>query len=404
MRTIIAPPLAETPAGDAAEQVLRTCVHCGFCNATCPTYLATGDELDGPRGRIYLIKQALEGGPVTRVTQHHLDRCLGCRACETTCPSGVSYHRLYDIGRAFVEARVRRPWAERSFRAMLRAVVARPKLFGPLVLLGNLFRWAMPAKLAARTPPYRAHERFAARPHARTMLMLAGCAQSVTASHFNAVTARVFDRLGVALSEVREAGCCGALPAHLDAPAQARDFARRNIDAWWPGIEAGAEAIVVTSSGCSSYMHDYPVLLADDPRYAAKAKVVAGLIRDPVQILSEMDLAPVRRPADPRIVVQEPCSLQHGLRLTGRIATLLRRLGFDPQPVVDNHLCCGSAGAYSILQPAMAQKLRADKLAKLCASAPSAVYSANVGCWMHLAETSPVPVRHWIEAVDEVLA
>jgi glycolate oxidase iron-sulfur subunit len=404
MRTVIAPPLAETRAGNDAETVLRACVHCGFCNATCPTYQLTGDELDGPRGRIYLIKQALEGGEVSRRTQRHLDRCLGCRACETTCPSGVTYHRLYDIGRAVVEAKVGRPWWEKTFRWGLRKVVAEPRLFGPLVIAGNLFRWAMPAKLARKTPPYRANDRHVPAAHPRRMLMLAGCAQPVTASHFNAVTARVFDRLGIAVTEAREAGCCGALSAHLDAVEEAKDKARRNIDAWWPAIEAGCEAILVNASGCASYMKDYGYFLADDPAYAEKARRVASLLKDPIEVLGAMDLTPVRAPEAPRIVIQEPCSFQHGLKLSGSIDRLLRRLGYDPQPVKDAHLCCGSAGAYSVTQPEMAGRLRENKVANLCASGPSAAYTANIGCWMHLNETSPVPVRHWIEAVDEVLA
>lgn len=403
MRTVIAPPLAGTPEGARAEKVVRACVHCGFCNATCPTYQVTGDELDGPRGRIYLMKQALEGGEVSRITQRHLDRCLGCRACETTCPSGVTYHKLYEVGRAYVEARVRRTPADRLRRFVIRKGVASPRLFGVGVLLGGAFRGLLPKALAKKVPAYRPGRRPAGGAHPRRMLMLAGCAQSVVAGHFNAAVARVFDKLGITVEEAPEAGCCGALSAHLDAAEEARAFARRNIDAWWPRIQAGAEAILAASTGCSSYIKEYPDLLADDPAYAEKAQRVAALLKDPVEVLSVLPLTAARPPEEPRIAVQEPCSLQHGLRLGGRIEPLLRSLGYDPQPVADAHLCCGSAGAYSLLHPEMAGQLRANKLRNLTARDPGAIYTANVGCWMHLAEASPAPVRHWIEAVDAVL-
>ncbi len=391
MRANLQSPLAETAAGAVAADVLRACVHCGMCNATCPTYQITGDELDGPRGRIYLIKQALEGEPAGRLTQVHLDRCLSCRACETTCPSGVEYHRLFDVGREAVAAAAPRPWRERISRAAIRALCARPRLLRVVL------------KLTGKTPWRTAIGAAPTASHARRMSLLVGCVQAAGAPHFNAAARRVFDRIGVTLAETRGAGCCGALAAHLDAPDRARALARRNIAAWSRELDAGAEAIVVTASGCAAFIRDYPDVLAGDAAYAAKARRVAGRVRDPIETLERCEMSAARAPARPRIAVHEPCTLQNGPGLSGRIARLLAGLGFDPQPVADAHLCCGSAGAYSLLQPAFARRLRGDKLAALGASDPAAIYTANIGCWMHLAEASPVPVRHWIEAVDEVI-
>jgi glycolate oxidase iron-sulfur subunit len=403
MRTVLDIRVAGTSGGVIVEQALRACVHCGMCNATCPTYQLTGDELEGPRGRIYLMKQVLEGAAPTRLSLDHLDSCLSCRACETTCPSGVQYHRLYDIGHAAVAEAVGRPWPQRLQRAAIRRLSTNPGLFHLAVRLGRLVRFVLPRSLRSKLPH---HVHVGPRPqarHARTMLMLTGCVQSAVAGHFNAATARVFDRLGITLVEATRAGCCGAVDFHLDAAEAARAKARANLDAWGPLIAAGAEALIVTSSGCAAFIKDYPDVLRDEPLYLDLAKQVAGLVRDPLQILAEAELTPRRRPDAPRIAVHEPCTLQHGLKLTGGIAALLRRLGYDPQPVADNHLCCGSAGAYSLLQPEMSAKLKANKLAALNASEPAAIYTANIGCWMQLGHGSPAPVRHWIEAVEAVL-
>ncbi|HZL01429.1 MAG TPA: glycolate oxidase subunit GlcF [Caulobacteraceae bacterium] len=394
MRTNLESHLAETAHGAIAESVLSACVHCGLCNATCPTYQITGDELDGPRGRIYLIKQALEGAPVGRLTQVHLDRCLACRACETTCPSGVEYHRLFDVGRQLVSERVSRPWSERLVRWLIRAIVPHPARMSRLVPLARL-AGKIPPKVAGGRPPAPVRE--------RRMILLAGCVQSVAAAHFNLATRRVFDRAGITLVEASAAGCCGALSAHLEAPEEARAFARRNIEAWSAELDAGAEAVIVGASGCAAFIRDWPDLLAADPNLAAKARRVAAAVRDPIEILAEANLGPLKTPANRRIAVHDPCTLQHAARLGGRTAALLARLGYEPLPVAEAHLCCGSAGAYSLLQPGFAKRLRADKLAALSAGAPSAIYTANIGCWMHLAETSAVPVRHWIEAVDDLL-
>ncbi|MDO9247339.1 MAG: glycolate oxidase subunit GlcF, partial [Phenylobacterium sp.] len=365
MKTVIQGPLADTTGGEIAARALRACVHCGMCNATCPTYQITGDELDGPRGRIYLRKQALEGQPVSQTTLKHLDRCLSCRACETTCPAGVQYHRLYDIGRKAVVDQVGRPWTERLARGVIRQVTRSAALLGAALTLGRLVRPLLPKALKAKITPRIAPGLRPAPHHVRRMLMLTGCAQSAAAPHFNAVTARIFDRLGISLVEAPRAGCCGAVSFHLDAPHEGAAAARANIDAWWPDIEAGAEAVVVNSSGCAAFIKDYPDVLRDDPAYAEKARVVAALVRDPIQLLSVADLAARRAPAEPRIAVHEPCTLQHGLRLTGRIGTLLASLGYEPQPVADSHICCGSAGAYSLLQPELSGKLKAAKLSAL---------------------------------------
>jgi glycolate oxidase iron-sulfur subunit len=398
MKTELPIELTSTPSGATAERVLRSCVHCGMCNATCPTYQLTGDELDGPRGRIYLIKQALEGKPVSRITEQHLDRCLGCRACETTCPSGVEYHKLYDIGREAMKQRIRRRWLDRLMRWGIRFVVPFPARLRLAVVLARAFQPVLPKHWRAKLVESQRRAAPVISAHRRRMLLLSGCVQSVLASRFNAATARVFDCLGISLVEAPAAQCCGALSFHLDDPDMARALARRNIDAWWPHVERGAEAIIVNATGCAVFLREYAELLSNDAAYATKAERIAALVRDPVEILAR-DLPPPQRR---RIAVHEPCTLQHGLRLNGRIATLLGRLGYEPQPVRDAHLCCGSAGAYSLLQPEISSSLRDAKLQALTEHAPEAVYTANIGCWMHLSEAAQVPVHHWIEAVDEV--
>lgn len=402
MQTVIRGRIAGSEAAKVAEAALRACVHCGFCNATCPTYQLTDDELDGPRGRIYLMKQALEGEPVTEVTLDHLDRCLSCRSCETTCPSGVQYHRLYDVAHPQVVDTVGRPWRVRLLRDLIRRITTTPAIFGALLVLGRLFQPILPGALRGKVTEHVAPGGRPRPRHERRMLMLAGCVQSVAAGHFNAATARVLDRAGISTTEAPGAGCCGAAHQHLDAPQAARAAARRNIDAWWPAISAGAQGVVINSSGCAAFVRDYADLLRDDPAYLEKARAIAALVRDPLEELSAASLPVRRAPESPRIAVHEPCTLQHGLRLTGAIGPLLRGLGYDPQPVADNHLCCGSAGAYSLLQPTLAGELKANKQAALEASRPAAIYTANIGCWMHLADGIDTPVRHWIEAVDEV--
>ncbi|MHB8529394.1 MAG: glycolate oxidase subunit GlcF [Caulobacteraceae bacterium] len=402
MRTALASPLAETAAGAIAEEVLRACVHCGMCNATCPTFLITGDELDGPRGRIYLIKQALEGESVGALTRTHLDRCLSCRACETTCPSGVEYHRLFDIGREAVAAKAPRPAVGRLQRWFLRTAFASPRAARSFFALGRALRPFLPPFLSRKIPRLAPVLELPTRARERRMELLAGCVQSAAAPHFNLAATRVFERVGVSLEETPGVGCCGALAFHLDAREEGRSLAKANIARWLAALDDGSQAIVVASSGCAAFIRDYPDILAGDRVWAEKARRVAESVKDPIEILGNANLAATRAPADRRVAVHEPCTLQHGPRLSGRIPALLASLGYEPQRVADAHLCCGSAGAYSLTQPAFAKRLRADKLAALTAADPAAIYTANIGCWLHLAESSPVPVRHWLEAVDEM--
>jgi len=400
MQTTLAEFIRDTAAGREAGAILRACVHCGFCNATCPTYHLAGDELDGPRGRIYLIKQVLEGRAPSAATLLHLDRCLTCRNCETTCPSGVRYGRLVDIGRAVVEQQVPRAWRDRLRRALLRNVLSYRRRFAPLLRLGQVLRPLLPAPLKRVIPPPQPASRWPAPRHARRMLMLSGCVQPAIAPNIDAAAARVLDRLGISVSIARAGGCCGALSHHTSGAAQARAFARRNIDAWWPHLEAGAEAIVITASGCGAHVKEYGEHLRDDPAYAAKARAIAARARDLCEILTNEDISGLKRAADLRVAFQSPCTLQHGQCLGGNVEALLRRFGMTLTAVPDAHLCCGSAGSYSILQPDWSKRLRENKLRALTLDRPDAIATANIGCLAHLQQGTDIPVRHWIELVD----
>jgi glycolate oxidase iron-sulfur subunit len=405
MQTAILGEILATPEGQEADAILRACVHCGFCTATCPTYQLLGDELDGPRGRIYQIKQVLEGHRATRVTQLHLDRCLTCRACETTCPSGVSYAHLADIGRALVERQVERPLSERLIRRLLIAVVPHRRRIGPLLWLGRAFRPLLPAELKTKVP---ARRRPGVRPKpagGRRVIALAGCVQGAATPVTNAALARILARLGIDLIEPKAAGCCGAVAWHLNDQAGGLAAMRRNIDAWWPLIEAsggkGAEAILVSASGCGALVKEYGHMLARDPDYADKAARVAALARDPAELLANEDLAPLGQPgAGRRIAFHAPCTLQHGQKLKGVVEGVLTRLGFALTHVADAHLCCGSAGTYSLLQPELALRLRDNKLAALKAGEPQLIATANIGCQLHLEAGAGKPVLHWLELLD----
>jgi glycolate oxidase iron-sulfur subunit len=407
VETRLADWIKATPQGDTANAILRACVHCGFCNATCPTYQLLGDELDGPRGRIYQIKQVLEGTPATRSTQLHLDRCLTCRACETTCPSGVDYGHLLDIGRAVVESAVRRPLNERAFHWLLREGLTRRWLFGAALQLGRALRFAMPRELRAKLGPRRAAGAWPRRVHARKVLLLNGCTQPALAPSIDAATARVLDAIGVQPMVDARSGCCGAIRHHLHDQHGALENARRNIDAWWPQLQSGAiEAIVVNASGCTVMVREYAQLLQADPAYAAKARRVTDAVRDLAEFLGP-ELALLQRRTGPgsvtRIALQKPCTLQHGLKLKDQLEQLLGALGAELLPVAESQLCCGSAGTYSLLQPQLALQLRARKLGHLQQGQPQMIVSANIGCIAHLAAGTDVPVRHWIEWVDEKL-
>ena len=404
MQTTLSQEARQLPRAEEAERILRSCVHCGFCNATCPTYQLLGDELDGPRGRIYLIKQVLEGNDVTRKTQAHLDRCLSCRNCETTCPSGVDYHNLLDIGRAVVDAAVQRPLGQRLLREGLRAVVPKPGLFKGLLGSGQVFRAVLPATLQSKLP--HNVEPAKARPtlrHARQVLMLEGCVQPGLSPNTNAATARVLDRLGISITPGREAGCCGAVDYHLDAQAAGLNRARRNIDAWWPSIEQGAEAIVQTASGCGAFIKEYGHLLSTDPAYADKAKRVSALAKDLVEVLRDEPLETLAISSSQRVAFHCPCTLQHAQKLGGAVESVLTRLGFNLTTVPDSHVCCGSAGTYSLTQPELSRQLRDNKLNALESGKPELIITANIGCQTHLNGAGRTPVRHWIELVEAAL-
>ena len=401
MQTRLADFIRDRPEGREADAILRKCVHCGFCTATCPTYQLLGDELDGPRGRIYLIKQALEGGPVGPTTRLHLDRCLTCRSCETTCPSGVRYGRLVDIGRAVVDERAPRSWLERVRRQALVSVLGQRRLFGPLLALGRAIRPLLPGSLRRRVPPPRRARAWPARRHARTMVCLDGCVQPAIAPGIDAAAARVLDRQGISLLRTPGAGCCGALGYHLGAHEAALRRMRANIDAWWPAIEAGAEAVLATSSACAEMIKDYGERLGADPAYAAKAAHVSEIARDASEVVGAAEApAPQRR----RIAFHSPCTLQHGQQIRGQVETVLEASGCELAPVAGAHLCCGSAGTYSILQRELSGRLLADKLAALGAGDPEQIVTANIGCLVHLQSAAERPVVHWLELLDDLQA
>ena len=410
MQTQIAPRFQDDPAVAEADAILRTCVHCGFCTATCPTYQILGDELDGPRGRIYLIKEFFAGAPATEHTLTHLDRCLTCRACETTCPSGVRYARLAEIGREYIEAEVGRPAVERLKRRLLRAIVPHPERFRLLLQLGDACKPLLPEALARKVPTLPKPKPRPTAPQAtahppRRIIALAGCVQSVMTPATGAALEQILGTLGVAADVPTRAGCCGALSLHLGAHGEAHDYMRRNIDAWWPLIEAGAEAILVSASGCGSMVKEYGEALQNDPDYAEKAARVAALARDPSEWLMEhVGEIPFVAADRGTVAFHVPCSLQHAQRLHGGVEMLLQRAGYRLTEVRDSHLCCGSAGTYSILQPVLSQQLLDQKLSALQEGEPDCIATANVGCQMHLQNGSETPVRHWLELCAEALA
>ncbi|HWI12791.1 MAG TPA: glycolate oxidase subunit GlcF, partial [Burkholderiales bacterium] len=363
---------------------------------------------DGPRGRIYLIKQVLEGGPVSSRTQLHLDRCLSCRSCETTCPSGVQYARLLDIGREVVEKRVPRDKVDAAKRTALRRVLPGGTVFGAAVQAGQWMRWMLPPALKRKVPPAARDVRGWPRTvHARKVVVLDGCVQPSLSPNTNGAAARVLDKLGITVLRAPRSGCCGAVSLHLNAEHEALDYMRRNIDAWWPLVEQGAEAILITATGCASVVKDYGYQLARDAAYAAKAKRISDIAKD----ISEVLIAEqprlrqlLKRSPSQRYAFQSPCSLQHGLKMPGKVEALLTSLGFELTPVRDAHLCCGSAGTYSLLQPEIAEKLLQNKVKALLGGAPDTILTANIGCQMHIQTGTRVPVRHWIETLDDLLS
>jgi len=400
MHTNIHPSLRQHPDIEIAEDILKKCVHCGFCTATCPTYQLLNDERDGPRGRIYLIKQLLETGQVTAKTRTHLDRCLTCRSCETTCPSGVRYGRLADIGRELVESKTERSSGQKLARWAIRKLLPHRNRIGPLLRLGQLTKPLLPTALAAKVPARQQYSPWPSNSHPRVMLAMAGCVQGSATPNTNAATARVLDKLGITLVEIPRAGCCGAVNYHLQAHADGLDDMRRNIDAWWPAIEAGAEALVMTASGCGAMVKEYGELLKKDANYATKAAKVSELTRDISQILLAEDLSKLALNSQQKTAVHCPCTLQHAQGQGGNIETILSRAGLELANTRDAHLCCGSAGTYSLLQPQLSKQLQQSKIAALTIELPEQIVTANVGCQMHLAAASEVPVKHWIELLD----
>jgi glycolate oxidase iron-sulfur subunit len=405
LQTQLAEFIRDTPLGQRADRILRSCVHCGFCNATCPTYQLLGDELDGPRGRIYLIKQMLEGSSVTHRTQLHLDRCLTCLNCQTTCPSGVEYGHLLDIGRSLLEERVQRPRPQRWVRTWLRRVLPYPNRFKTLLRIGQVLRPLLPSDLKRKIPAYTSPTHaWPTRDRPRKMLMLEGCVQPALSPNINIAAARALDALGIATVRAQSAGCCGAVSHHLGASSAALTFMKRNIDAWWPHIEAGAEAVLMTASGCGAVVKEYGEHLRNDPQYSNKAARVSELTRDLSEVMANEPLSGlIRAPRNHRVAFHAPCTLQHGQKLGGVVEKILTQVGFELVPITDAHLCCGSAGTYSILQRKLSQQLLQNKLKNLQGNKPELIATANIGCQIHLQSGSRQRVVHWIELIAERL-
>ncbi len=401
METRLADFIKDTPKGQEADAILRSCVHCGLCTATCPTYQLLGDELDGPRGRIYQIKQVLEGVPADQSIRKHLDRCLTCRSCETTCPSGVRYGRLVDIGRSVVAEQLHRPAHQRVIRWFLRKSMILPGVFPLILTLGRLVRPVLPSILKEKIPTKQIPPAIPSPTNHRKVILLEGCVQPAYKPATNATLARVLHKAGVDAIRVKGERCCGALSFHLDAEAEALNLMRSNIDVWWSYLESGAEAIISSASGCGVMVKDYAHALKNDTEYAEKASKVSSLCLDAVEFLSDVPPQRVSSHKSLKIAFQSPCTLQHGQQLAGRVEALLERHGHTVIPISNPHLCCGSAGAYSILEKEISMRLRRQKVEALMEGNPDVIATANIGCQLHLESAVSVPVRHWVELLDE---
>jgi len=404
MQTFIEQSISNTSEGKEAERILRSCVHCGFCTATCPTYQLLGDELDGPRGRIYLIKSMLEGEVSTNLTMQHLDRCLTCRACETTCPSGVEYGKLLDIGRHYVDLKTSRPWSQRLFRFLILQTLPYRKRFKLMLKLGQAFRFCLPEKLKKIIPArVKQAQLVNIKNHSRKVILFSGCVQPALAPGINQSVAKVLDALGVSVIEFKNEQCCGALGHHLTANEQALSFMRSNIDLYWPSVEQGLEAIIVSASGCGVHIKEYGYLLRDDKQYSTKAETISAMTKDISEFITELDMDKLKLDVSKNVVFQSPCTLQHGQKLSGVTESLLLRIGFTLTDVPDAHLCCGSAGVYSLLEKKISNELLQNKIGNLMQGDPEVILTANIGCLNHLQKKSTVPVKHWIEEVAALI-
>lgn len=403
MKTNIINDLLQAYDGEQANKILRSCVHCGFCNATCPTYQLLGDELDGPRGRIYLIKQTLEGRQPTRETQRHLDRCLTCRNCESTCPSGVQYSHLLNIGRAVVNAQVERSIAQKSLHTVLRKTFLSPFAFSTIIKTGQLFRPLLPSSIKRSIPEKQKHIHFNHTSHERKVLLVPGCVQSSLKPNIDTAAKIVFDKLNIECIEIPAAGCCGSLSHHLNAESEAMQIIKKNIDSWWPLVENKTiEAICMTASGCGVAIKEYEQLLASDNDYAERAKIISSLYKDPAEIVSQALSGNNNPLAD--IVAQHkiiafhpPCTLQHGMKINNLVEPILTNCGFEVRSFKDKHLCCGSAGTYSITQKKLSQQLLTNKLDNISKTEHELIVTANIGCQLHLQSGTSTPVKHWLE-------
>ena len=410
MKTNLINDFLATPEGKEANKILRSCVHCGFCNATCPTYQLLGDELDGPRGRIYLIKQTLEGKTPGRQTQLHLDRCLTCRNCETTCPSGVKYSQLLNIGRAVINEKVSRRFDQKLLHFLLRKTFLSRFAFPALITTGQLARPLLPASLKKSIPEKQKKISFQSASRERKVLLVPGCVQSSLTPNTDNAAKIVFDKLNIECVEIPSAGCCGSLSHHLNAEDEAIEIIKTNIDSWWPLIKNRTiEAICMTASGCGVAIKEYEQLLANDKDYSIKAKTVSALYKDPAEIISAGSYADKqaaikkllknRTPseANKTVAFHPPCTLQHGMRINNLIEPILINFGYELKPFKDKHLCCGSAGTYSITQKNLSQQLLSNKLSNINKTSPDIIATANIGCQLHLQSGTATPVKHWLE-------
>ena len=392
-----------TDNGKEAERILQACVHCGFCTATCPTYQLDANELDSPRGRIYLIKEMLEDKPVTTVTQTHLDRCLSCQSCETTCPSGVEYHKLLNIGRHRLDQLGLRSKPEKLMRWVLGALMPKRRWFSVLLGMGQIFRPVFPASLKSLVPMKVAAGQLPTNRHSNQVILMQGCVQPGINPNINTATARVLNKLKVETILASGEVCCGALNYHLDQQAKGLALAKTNIDLWCNYLDHGAQAIVINASGCGNFVNQYAELLKNDTNYAAKAARVVSQTKDIGQYLADLNVKPLADAGGVKLAFHSPCTLRHGLKQHETVESLLINWGFDLTPVQDPHLCCGSAGTYSLLQPERATRLRTKKLAALTIGEPELIATANIGCQSHLQSGSELPVQHWIEILDNLL-